>query len=193
MEVLHACCCGLDVHKKGVTACVLWAEGKGKKGKEKRQFGTMTRDLLALADWLRACGVTHTPAQLPRCSGSPNWFMLTPISAISPLAVTQSTPGMVPNCSISSLQKGEDALRFPAPAARSSIPQTPGVPSIPSARTDDATSCALPGLPATPEFCSAVTRATSPPVSSHLPLPRSSPSASLDRTHPVHPWPLRPA
>ena len=102
MEVLHACCCGLDVHKKGVTACVLWAEGKGKKRKEKRQFGTMTRDLLALADWLRACGVTHTPAQLPRCSGSPNWFMLTPISAISPLAVTQSTPGMVPNCSISS-------------------------------------------------------------------------------------------
>jgi hypothetical protein len=56
MEVLHACCCGLEAHKKGVTACVLWAEGKGKTQKEKRQFGTMTRDLLLLADWLQACG-----------------------------------------------------------------------------------------------------------------------------------------
>jgi len=34
MEVLYACCCGLDVHKKSVTACVLWAEGKGKARKE---------------------------------------------------------------------------------------------------------------------------------------------------------------
>jgi len=49
----------LDVHQESVTACVLWAEGKGKKRKEKRPFGTMTRDLLALADWLRACGVTQ--------------------------------------------------------------------------------------------------------------------------------------
>lgn len=31
----------VDVHKKGVTACVLWAEEKGEKGKEKREFGTM--------------------------------------------------------------------------------------------------------------------------------------------------------
>ena len=31
MEVLHACCCGLDVHKESVTACALWAEGRGKK------------------------------------------------------------------------------------------------------------------------------------------------------------------
>jgi len=25
MEVLYPCCCGLDVHKKSITACVLWA------------------------------------------------------------------------------------------------------------------------------------------------------------------------
>ena len=76
MEVLHACCCGLDVHKKGVTACVLWAEGKGKKRKEKRQFGTMTRDLLALADWLRACGVTHVAMESTGVYWKPVWNVL---------------------------------------------------------------------------------------------------------------------
>jgi hypothetical protein len=25
MQVVHEVCCGLDVHKKSVTACVLWA------------------------------------------------------------------------------------------------------------------------------------------------------------------------
>jgi len=70
MEVLHACCCGLDVHKESVTACGLWAEGGGKKRKEKRQFGTTTQDLLALADWLRACGVTQVAMESTGCTGN---------------------------------------------------------------------------------------------------------------------------
>ncbi len=76
MDVLHACCCGLDVHKKGVTACVLWAEAKGKKRKEKREFGTMTRDLLALADWLRGCGVTHMAMESTGVYWKPVWNIL---------------------------------------------------------------------------------------------------------------------
>ena len=76
MEVLHACCCGLDVHKESVTACVLWAEGRGKKRKEKRQFGTMTQDLLALADWLRACGVTHVAMESTGVYWKPVWNIL---------------------------------------------------------------------------------------------------------------------
>jgi hypothetical protein len=28
MQVVHEVCCGLDVHKKSVTACVLWAAGR---------------------------------------------------------------------------------------------------------------------------------------------------------------------
>jgi transposase len=39
MEVLYPCCCGLDVHKKSITACVLWAKEKGKSRREKRRFG----------------------------------------------------------------------------------------------------------------------------------------------------------
>ena len=45
MEVVYPCCCGLDVHKKRITACVLWAEAKGKSRKEKKRFGTsMTKN-----------------------------------------------------------------------------------------------------------------------------------------------------
>src|SRR5579872_6076181 len=59
MEIVYRCVCGIDVHKKSVTACVRW-EGEGQRRQEqKRKFSTFTRDLLAMADWLRECGVTH--------------------------------------------------------------------------------------------------------------------------------------
>lgn len=45
---------GLDVHKKSVVACVLTPEGR-----QTRSFGTMTADLLALADWLVGQRVTQ--------------------------------------------------------------------------------------------------------------------------------------
>lgn len=54
MEVLYACCCGIDVHAKMLVACVL-KQGK----KEVRTFSTMTEDLLHLLDWLRQEGCTH--------------------------------------------------------------------------------------------------------------------------------------
>src|SRR5215210_8262824 len=54
MEILHPCCCGLDVHAKTVVACLI------KQGKRQtRTFSTMTDDLLTLSDWLRAEGCTH--------------------------------------------------------------------------------------------------------------------------------------
>jgi transposase len=56
MQVMHEVCCGLDVHKKSVTACVRWASGRRR---QTREFGTFTKDLLAWGDWLRSCGVTH--------------------------------------------------------------------------------------------------------------------------------------
>lgn len=56
--ILHRCG-GLDVHKATVMACVLVSEPGGKIRKEVRQFGTMTRDILELADWLASLGVTH--------------------------------------------------------------------------------------------------------------------------------------
>lgn len=59
MEVLHRCCCGLDVHKKTVMAYLLWVKDSGEVRKELRTFSTMTADLLALSDWLASAGCTH--------------------------------------------------------------------------------------------------------------------------------------
>src|SRR2546429_1152988 len=70
------CCCGLDVHKKSITACVLWAEAKGKSRKEKKRFGTFTHDLLQLADWLEQCGVTHVAMESTGVYWKPVWNIL---------------------------------------------------------------------------------------------------------------------
>jgi transposase len=59
MEVLYTRCCGLDIHKKSVVACLIITEPGQKPVKETRTFRTMTADLLALADWLSAMGCTH--------------------------------------------------------------------------------------------------------------------------------------
>jgi transposase len=59
MQVMYERCAGLDVHKKTVVVCVLIPDGQGGWGQEIRTFGTMTVDLLALSDWLLACGCTH--------------------------------------------------------------------------------------------------------------------------------------
>jgi transposase len=58
MEVVYPYCCGLDVHKRTVVACLMVPSPDGRPRKQVRTFGTMTDDLLALADWLRAntCG-----------------------------------------------------------------------------------------------------------------------------------------
>ena len=59
MEVVYPRCCGLDVHQKNVTACLLTVTSTGERQKELRTFGTMTDDLLVLADWLVVTGCTH--------------------------------------------------------------------------------------------------------------------------------------
>jgi hypothetical protein len=57
MQIVNEVCCGLDVHKRTVVACLLRDEGcRGKPRKELRTFGTMTRDLEALAAWLKKEG-----------------------------------------------------------------------------------------------------------------------------------------
>jgi transposase len=59
MDVVYERCCGLDLHKRTVVACRIVPGADGKPHKETRTFGTMTAELLDLADWLQAAGVTH--------------------------------------------------------------------------------------------------------------------------------------
>jgi len=65
MDVIYRRCCGLAVHKDNASACVLVVESSGRRRKEVRRFGTMTRDLLELLDWLRAMELTHVAMDSP--------------------------------------------------------------------------------------------------------------------------------
>jgi transposase len=59
METIYPCCAGLDIHKATVVACVRRIDPAGRVHETVRTFGTMTAELLALADWLAEAGVTH--------------------------------------------------------------------------------------------------------------------------------------
>ena len=74
--MVHARCGGLDVHKKSVYGCVICCEADGTKRQEKRSFGTMTADLLSLADWLSAHEVTHVVMEATGVYWRPVWAIL---------------------------------------------------------------------------------------------------------------------
>lgn len=76
MEVVHARCCGLDVHKQTVVACVLRSRSAGQPQREVRTFGTMTADLLALADWLTGEGVAIVAMEATGSYWKPVWNVL---------------------------------------------------------------------------------------------------------------------
>lgn len=60
MEIVIKCCCGLDVHRSSISANLRRKGTRGKKRlDEVRKFGTMTKDLLLLSDWLKEAGCTH--------------------------------------------------------------------------------------------------------------------------------------
>jgi transposase len=59
MEAIIERCCGIDVHKKTITVCLMIGEA-GKTPKQTiKTFRTMTEDLLACRDWLISEGCTH--------------------------------------------------------------------------------------------------------------------------------------
>lgn len=59
MDAIVERCCGLDVHQAKVVACLLTGAPDRKPRKEVRSFGTKTRELMELRDWLREHGCTH--------------------------------------------------------------------------------------------------------------------------------------
>jgi transposase len=73
MDVVYERCCGIDIHKRSVTACVLTPGEAGRPTKAVRTFGTMTGDLLALGDWLAATEVTHVAMESTGVYWKPIW------------------------------------------------------------------------------------------------------------------------
>lgn len=59
MEAIIERCCGLDVHKDSVVACVLVGPPEGRAKKEIRTYGTTTSQLEGLRSWLIEVGCTH--------------------------------------------------------------------------------------------------------------------------------------
>ena len=59
MQTLVEHGCGLDVHQSTVVACLLRVRQDGKVQKQLRTFGTTTRELMGLREWLLSEGCTH--------------------------------------------------------------------------------------------------------------------------------------
>ena len=75
MELLHRRCCGLDVHKETVVAC-LRLVADGKVPTEVRTFQTTTADLLRLSEWLAANECTHVAMEATGVYWKPVWHIL---------------------------------------------------------------------------------------------------------------------
>src|SRR5215472_13083352 len=76
MDILYACCAGLDVHKETVVATVRCRHDNSKVQQQTRTYGTMTEQLLELADWLEAEGVTHLAMESTGVYWKPIWNLL---------------------------------------------------------------------------------------------------------------------
>ena len=76
MRIVYPRCCGLDVHKRSISACLLIPHKDGGTQQEIRRFGTVTRDLLELSDWLASNEVTHIAMESTGVYWKPVWNIL---------------------------------------------------------------------------------------------------------------------
>ena len=75
VEVHYVKCAGLDVHKASVVACTR-VETEGGVAYQTRTFGTTTKQLLALAEWLATFGCTHIAMEATGVYWKPVWHVL---------------------------------------------------------------------------------------------------------------------
>jgi len=53
LRVVHPVCCGIDVHKEKLSACLAYGDdGDGNPRVKIREFGTFTDELMLLREWL---------------------------------------------------------------------------------------------------------------------------------------------
>ena len=76
MDIMFQHVAGLDVHHKSIVACIRSVQPQGGVVEEVRTFGTMTRDLLHLSDWLAVLGVTHVAMEATGVLWKPVWNIL---------------------------------------------------------------------------------------------------------------------
>lgn len=76
MRIVYQRCCGMDVHKNSVTACLLLIDEDGELRMEKRNFRTMTRDLKEMATWLASLRVEGIAMEATGVYWKPVWNIL---------------------------------------------------------------------------------------------------------------------
>jgi transposase len=76
MQVVYRRCCGLDVHKDSVTACVLVIDEQGRRDVRKKEFQTYWKQLQQLKLWLCASLVTHVAMESTGVYWKPVWNVL---------------------------------------------------------------------------------------------------------------------
>jgi len=76
MDTIYSKVAGLDVHLKSIECAVRCGQTTGKLFQEVRSFGTMTRDLRAMADYLQSLGVTHVALEATGVLWKPVWSIL---------------------------------------------------------------------------------------------------------------------
>jgi transposase len=76
MDTVYRNVAGLDVHLKTIVVCARAVTAQGKVTEEVRTFGTMTADLLQMADWLTAREVTHVAMESTAVLWKPVWNIL---------------------------------------------------------------------------------------------------------------------
>jgi transposase len=76
LQRVHACCCGIDVHKDTVVVCVRSTGPGGEVANEVRTFATTTRGLLELGDWLASTAVTAVAMESTGVYWKPVWNLL---------------------------------------------------------------------------------------------------------------------
>jgi len=75
-DVIYRRCCGLDVHKDTIAACVRWTEETGESHKENRVFGTTTQALEKLAGWMEQHQVRQVAMESTGVYWRPVWNVL---------------------------------------------------------------------------------------------------------------------
>lgn len=75
MEVVHARCAGLDVHKEVVVACVRIMDGK-RVQQEVQSFATTTKGLFELAEWMVDFEIQHVAMEATGVYWKPVWHVL---------------------------------------------------------------------------------------------------------------------
>jgi hypothetical protein len=52
IRIVHPICCGLDVHKECVSACIIFPDSNGDEHYEVKVFNSFTDELISLREWL---------------------------------------------------------------------------------------------------------------------------------------------